>query len=390
MAKIESTPVVTTVGAPPIKEIKSGAFIPEGESPPADFANPPNETKGEAASNGDAAGSDGAGSDGAAGDSGAKDAANAADKGAEGDDKAAEAGAGGDDKAAGDDAEADKAKKDLEASSALQKKRFLQLQEEAASVARDKKQLKADRQALDQQTEAQKKKVDAYDNATRLAKDDPVKLLELLGVSYETITQAILNKKDGADPKIAKVEEELAALRAEKEKEKTDKATADEAAVTAQQKANMEAYRNRLREKVDNTEEYTLVKLQGDSAIQQAINAAGLHYQNHGVLPSDEELLAATEDHLVKQATAALGTEKFKKLYPGLAADEKSASEEKPAGDAAESAGTADEKAATEEPAKAAKTLSNEMQGTGGTRKGTGLKDRDASVDEAASLLKWS
>ncbi len=387
--KIVYTPVV--LGGTPTKVDlgKSPAIIPEGETPPADFKPPANETKGDDGTQ-DGGAQDAADdkSDDTTGDTGAKDASITAESG---EDKGAEGDVGTQDAAK---AEEEKTKRaaEIEAQTALLKKRFVQTQEESATLTRGQKKLKEDQKALDQKSELLKTKVDAYDNATRLAKEDPVKLIESLGVTYEVLTQAYLNQKDRADPAVANIQKEMDALNAEREKEKTEKVDADEKAVAAQQQATVDGYYDRLRKTVDKDDKYQLVKLQGDLAIKQAVEGAILYHQKHGMLPDDQELLAATEANLVKQTTDALGTEKFKKLFPGLNADAgdsgKSVDDKQKAGEADRSVEDAAE--TTEETAKATKTLSNKMQGEGGTRKGTGIvQDRDSSIAEASKGLKW-
>lgn len=385
--KIESTPVAPGGSPPIVTDLGSAVIVPEGESPAADLnggsaGGEGGEGAGEAAGDKEAAaGTDDAGK---AGGEGEKPAGEAKDAAAEGEKPA-------DDPAKIDgDADAaakEKAQADADAAAQLQQKRFLQMQTEAGKLARDQKKYKEDRKALDEREKTLKNKVDMFDNAARLAQTDPLALLQGLGISYEELTKKVLASKDLGAAELETVKSQVKKLEDEKEADKAAQVEKDAKNVAVANKAVLDNYFGRLRELVDKSDKYALVKAQGDEAIQTAINAAVHHYQNYKVMPTDDEVLAATEELLTEQAAKLLGTEKIQKLYPGLSAasGESDGDSEKPAGD---EAGEKDEEA-DETVAKSATTLSNEMQGTGGARKTPRLKERDASVADASKLLNW-
>lgn len=164
--------------------------------------------------------------------------------------------------------------------------------------------------AIQQQATALKEreaKLEAFENIQRTATENPLKALEILGISYTQITDFILNdQKPTADLQVTSVRQEMEAMRKERalEKEATKKAQEDEHSRTLKQ----------FHAEVDNfiatnAEQYELTALYKGAEIVQA--TIEQHFALTQKVLSIKEAADLVEAYFEDQVRAASSAKKF-------------------------------------------------------------------------------
>ena len=158
---------------------------------------------------------------------------------------------------------------------------------------------------------AQQVKVAEYEQVRQQAASNPIKLLESLGLSYEQITQFMLNgQRPTPELEIQSVKQQLEQL-------KQDQVAKEEAAKKSEQERARTEYQRTLsefsQEVTDyvkaNAEKYELTSMyQGESIVQATIEQ---HYNQTKKIMSIEQASDLVEKYFEDQVTAAQQTKKF-------------------------------------------------------------------------------
>lgn len=149
---------------------------------------------------------------------------------------------------------------------------------------------------LEQQRELKEriKYAEEYENAKKNAKMNPKAAMESLGLTYEELTNFILN--DEQPDETTKVNTKIEALEKMLEDERNARLKEKEDAQTQAQQQLVEEYRGKMYELASSDENYELVHTYGDEGQDLAFKIAEAHYeQNSEVLPPEQALKLAEE-----------------------------------------------------------------------------------------------
>ena len=224
--------------------------------------------------------------------------------------------------------------------------------------------------ALQQREKEIKEQAAKYENLSTLkdrARKDPVNALKELDLSYDDLTNTILNdNKPTTEMSLAELKKEIESLREERNKEKQE-------LETKKQQEATEGYKNFLRDHVKDKEEYEFLAANGDEAIDLVCRTIVEYHQKYDKLLSEDEACKLVEEHLESES------EKFFKLKKVQA---KFGLTQTPSSEHAQ-AEQADQKA-TGQP----KTLTNQMSPQTKSQSSL-IKDDSQSLKEAAALMRW-
>ena len=187
----------------------------------------------------------------------------------------------------------------------------------AQIVSRDKK-LQAQKVALREPMQ----KVAAYEAALAKAKEDPLSFLEHVGLSYEDITERIINR---GSPETALQDQVTNLTKRLSDREEVERQN-EKAAIAAQQVAVVDGYKAEISDYVDqNAETFELVKATPNAIDLIYQVTADFYAENQRILTA-EEATTLVENHLEEQATKLLALKKIKsKVAPAATAVKKPA-----------------------------------------------------------------
>ena len=204
------------------------------------------------------------------------------------------------------------------------------------------------------------------------ARENPIEFMKKFGVSYDDITNTVLNDKPPAE---LALQDDVAALRQELADLRKERAAEAE----AQTKSAEDASYNKFIDEIDNFVEnngtaFELIKVQG--AHQLVGDVIRETYQATGRIMPYKEACGVVEEHLDKQVRVAMRTSKFAQK-----------SEEQPTE-------VAPQAASPDTGATRPKTLTNQntaspVQGNNGVDPNA-LLSRDESIAELAKLNFWA
>ncbi len=193
----------------------------------------------------------------------------------------------------------------------------------------------------------------------QLAQADPVGFLERSGIKREDISQRL---SDGADP-VSDIRDDISSLKTELQQQR-------EATEQARMQAALSEARSEVHKYVETAEDTPLVRATGSA--DQVWQVMTHHHQTTGQIISEAEAARKVEGHLSAQIDRLLESDATRALI-----------EEKMKGAGVPIAPPA--------PVKHRSTLTNEMQTaeTKRVRQDPNMS-REASLAEAASILKWT
>lgn len=198
------------------------------------------------------------------------------------------------------------------------------------------------------------------------ARKEPLKVMEELGLTYDELTNTILNDgKAPAEMGISDVKSELEALKKELAQEREEKTNKEN-----QQKA--QEYRSHIKDHIKGKDEYEYISTAGDEAIDLICDTVVSYYQEHQKVLSEDEVCKLVEDYYEAQAEKYLNLKKLRSKL-GLSVES--------------------EKTAPSEPAKTpqvgqTKTLTNSMSPETKPQASL-LKDDEQSLKQVAAMLRW-
>lgn len=198
------------------------------------------------------------------------------------------------------------------------------LQRQFAQLARQERQLRAKAQQQDQVIKAREAALQAKEDAIRLKeteysqgyiskdqlKRDTMRILADAGVSYDELTQQILNQP-GVDPRtevvISKLEAKIAALEAKADQN-----------VKAQEESQQQAYKAAVKQievdvraTVQNDPNFETIK--ATRSIQDVVELIETTYKQDGVLMTVEDACTEVENYLVEEALKVTRIGKIKR-----------------------------------------------------------------------------
>ncbi len=158
---------------------------------------------------------------------------------------------------------------------------------------------------------AQQSKVSEYEAARKAAAQNPVKALEALGLTYEQLTQFLLNgNKPTPELEIASVKQEIERLRNETALKEKAAREAQEQAARAEYQRTLSEFNAEINDYVkSNADKYELTAMyQGESIVQATIEQ---HFNNTKKILSIQEATELVEKYFEEQVAAAQKTKKF-------------------------------------------------------------------------------
>jgi hypothetical protein len=190
------------------------------------------------------------------------------------------------------------------------------IREESEKVKAEKAAIVAERQQLEQERTQRQQRSALY-------KTNPMAALEDAGLSYEELTQFVLNNQNLTPAQAAKIAidaakqsgEEIAALRREQAEtfERQQKSMQEAQAKSEAQRAEhaKTAYLDELRGLVTAApDSYEMVGLAGDQAIQAMYEVAEEKFKETGRVPTNKEVADAVEARLFAEAEKAVKASK--------------------------------------------------------------------------------
>jgi hypothetical protein len=187
-----------------------------------------------------------------------------------------------------------------------------------AALARKERALREQARAL--QSERELLKAIQAENETMKAwrgklSTDPLSVLTEAGVSYDQLTQSLLNSNQTVDPEIVKLKQELQAIKSAQAKTETS--------ISDAQKQQYEQAKTQIKREVtlliDGNDDFETIKsMQAEDAVVDLIEE---HFKQQGVLMSIDEASKEVEEFLLEEALRIARLKKVQsKLTPALAA----------------------------------------------------------------------
>lgn len=192
-------------------------------------------------------------------------------------------------------------------------KRFSALSRREKAIRQQQEEFKARQREF----EEKQREYQQWQQLKASAKDDPLAFLEANGLTYQEITNRILDD-DSLSPeekaqKIAKAEidefkRQLAEEREQKAKEQ------QELEEKAKEEEIINRYKDGIRQVCQDTDKFSLINYEGDTAHELVFQVAEDYFAEHGEVLSPEDAATQVENFLEKRYKEALNLPKFKDL----------------------------------------------------------------------------
>jgi hypothetical protein len=186
--------------------------------------------------------------------------------------------------------------------------------ERFAALARKEAEVFRKAQAVRQQQAEiarQAEEIRAYQVAKQQAKLNPLDALKQLGLTYEELTEYVLNdNKPTPTAEMAVLKQEIESFKRQTEEERRREMESRRAAEVEQQQQIVEAFREEVRDYVSqHTETYELTSLyDGANLVHEVIEE---HFRQSGKLMGIPEAAKLVEEHYEDLARKAQATKKF-------------------------------------------------------------------------------
>lgn len=171
--------------------------------------------------------------------------------------------------------------------------KFSALARKEAELHRQREAVKAEKAAI----EEAHRQVVAFEEARHAAKRDPIAALQALGISYDDLTEHVLNgNKPTASAEVAALREELEALRVEQEAARAKAEEAAAARLAAEHAAVIEEARSEAVAFVEsNSTRYELTTINGAATLVPQVREQ--HFARTGKLLTVEQAADLVEKH---------------------------------------------------------------------------------------------
>ena len=256
-----------------------------------------------------------------------------------------------------------------------------------ALSARELSVVKAER-AQKQQNQETENRLRAYDEVLRLGREDPLKAMETLGISYQEVTNRILNDgQPGESDTVAQMQRKIEEL-------EQGQKTAETNRVTSEQTQNYNNYVGDLKKLVDTSKNFPLISYY--SAYDAVVQAVNQHYEATDQILGNDVALAQVETKLQKDVDGLLNLEHIRTAQEAAPVQQPPVPEPN-AGQAPQSGADVDSGAPSEPPPPAApappatvtSTLRNAQQGSAGPPAPAPILDDEESLNAAAKLITF-
>lgn len=185
--------------------------------------------------------------------------------------------------------------------------RFAALARKEADVFRKAQAIRQQQAELARQAE----EIRAYQSARQQAKLNPLDALKQLGLTYEELTEYVLNdNKPTPTAEVAALKQEIESFKRQSEEERRRETESRKAAEVEQQQQIVEAFREEVRDYVSqHTETYELTSLyDGANLVHEVIEE---HFRQTGKLMGIPDAAKLVEEHYEDLARKAQATKKF-------------------------------------------------------------------------------
>jgi hypothetical protein len=183
-----------------------------------------------------------------------------------------------------------------------------------AVLAKKERALRAQQESLKaQMAEIQRKaaEVEAFEKSKLTAKQNPLEVLKNLGLSYDELTQFVINGEK-ATPELAvrAVKDELEAFKAEQAEARRRAEEAEKVRLEQERSAVLDRFRQEVAQYVtDNREKYELLNLYGQEGLVSEVIQQ--HFEQTQRIMSNEEAADRAEKYLEELVQKAQATKKF-------------------------------------------------------------------------------
>jgi hypothetical protein len=185
-----------------------------------------------------------------------------------------------------------------------------QLTKRLAAIAREQKAVREARRRLDAERQQQAtlvKELDELKSWKARLGQDPLNALNDVGISYEQLTNSVLNSPD---PTIQKLLNEVENLKKSKEEDSKRMVAAEEARM-AQAITQLKNDAKRL---ITNNPTYELIQLHGDQALETIAEIIKHDFEQTNDIKSIEEVANEVEEMLAEEALKVARTKKIQGL----------------------------------------------------------------------------
>ena len=192
------------------------------------------------------------------------------------------------------------------------------LSSQFAALAKKEKRILSERQSLEAQNKelAEKlKQYEQFETKKKSAKTNPLEFLTEAGLTYDEITQFMLNggeapKKD----KATELEEKLNEFMSKSEQEKKEAADKQAKDLQEQEEKIIAQFKDSVRKQIsDQKDKYELINLRGEQEMVIAVIEA--HYDEKKEILSTEAAADLVEKHLEDQVIEMTKASKFKDKF---------------------------------------------------------------------------
>lgn len=164
--------------------------------------------------------------------------------------------------------------------------------------------------------EKMKAEYDGFLSRKSKLKENPFDALEMLGVSYDDLTQALLSHGQPVD-KLTELEKKLAAFEERENQKKEAEQSAKQQELEATRQKTVEGFKDNLAKFID-TSDYELIK--ANEAAETVFEVIQAHYEEteklgSAKLLSFEDACKLVEEHLESQLPKLLGLNKVKAKF---------------------------------------------------------------------------
>lgn len=185
--------------------------------------------------------------------------------------------------------------------------KFAALARKEAEIFRKQQAVRQQQQILAQQAE----QLRAFEQAKRAAKLNPLDALKQMGLTYEELTEYVLNdNKPTPTAEVQSVRQELEEYKRQAREEQERLAAQQKQAALAEQQRIVEDFRNEVNEYVaQHAETYELTSLYGGANLVSEVIEE--HFRQSGKLMNVAEAAKLVEEHYEDLARKAQATKKF-------------------------------------------------------------------------------
>lgn len=190
--------------------------------------------------------------------------------------------------------------------------KFSLLARKEAALHRQREQLKAEKASI----EAAAKQAAEFESAKAMAKDNPMKLLELVGLTYDNLTEHVMNSKNPVNAEVQAVKQEIERLRQENMEAQARAERAAQEKLEAESQAVIESFRQNAEKFVlSNASKYEWTIAQDQISLVYEVIEEDFKQRGGGEVMSFDKAADLVEQYLEKRQEQIAATKKFQARY---------------------------------------------------------------------------